>query len=103
MAVMRLVFRTEETRAIEHLGLEATFDLPFQHQPQKALLVCPPVALLFLVRLEHGVGRREQRLVHVLNASDLPEEVGEIVGLGEAGELRGVVQTDVDDLPHTGP
>lgn len=103
VAVMRLVFRAEETRALKHLRFEAMLDLPFRHQPQKALLVCPPIALFFLVRFEHRVGRREQRLVQVLNASDLSKEVGKIVRLGEARELRCVVQPDIDDLLDAGP
>lgn len=68
MAVMWLVLGAKEARAVEHLRFEALFDLTFFHQPQKALFVGAPIALFFLICLLHRIGRRQQRLVHILNA-----------------------------------
>ena len=41
-------------------------------------------------------------MVRVLDVPDLPEKIGEIVSLGEAGELRRVVQSHVHDLLDAG-
>jgi hypothetical protein len=49
VAVMRRVFRTKEAHAVEYVRLEALLNLTFRHQSEKALFVCAPVALLFLV------------------------------------------------------
>jgi hypothetical protein len=37
-----------------------------------------------------------------IECPDLPEEIGEIVSLGEAGELRRVVQSHVHDFLDAG-
>ena len=52
------------------------------------------------VRVEELLGGCEREFVDVLEVDELAQEVGEVVALGEAGELVGVVQTYVDDSAH---
>src|SRR5207248_5687707 len=42
--------------------------------------------------------RRQQRLVHVLYVTNLPEEISEIVSFCEAGKLGRIVKSRVDNL-----
>src|SRR5437879_1959016 len=51
---------------------------------------------------EQFLGGGKQRLVYVLGGADLAQEVGQIVALGETGELRDVVQTYVDQARDAG-
>ena len=102
MTVMRSGFRAKEASTIEHFWLEPTLDLALRHQLQEVLFIYPPIALFLLVSLQQGVGWRQQRLMHILNVSDLLEDIGEIIGLCEACKLRCVVQSHVDDLLYAG-
>ncbi|MOA44830.1 hypothetical protein D3C78_1671590 [compost metagenome] len=40
--------------------------------------------------------------MHIVDAADLFQEEGKIIGLGEAGKLRRVVQPDIDDRLDAG-
>lgn len=48
------------------------------------------------------IARRERRGGLVVDACNHTQEVGEVVALGEAGELVAVVQSHVDDLADGG-
>ena len=76
---------------------ELFLDLPLTHQAKEACLVLIPRHLLPLLELvEDVLGGSEQRRVLIIGSGDLAQEVREIVPLGEAGELRAVVEPDVE-------
>jgi hypothetical protein len=100
VAVMRLRLGAQETRSVEQLRLKTMLDSSFRHEVEKTRLVSRPLPLVLLVGLEHGVRRREQRLMHIRDPADPVEEIGEVIGLGKTGELRGIVQAHVDHLLH---
>src|SRR5262249_29257495 len=52
--------------------------------------------LPLLVAVEHLLRRRQQRFVAIVGAAELIEEEGQVLSLGEAGELRDIIQADVD-------
>ena len=74
---------------------DTLFDLALGHQRQKASLVVLPASLALPVGVEHDLCGREQWLVDVLGAAELAEEVCQIIALGEAGELRRIVQANI--------
>jgi hypothetical protein len=45
VAVMRRGLGAQQTRSVEHFGLETILDLPFRHQRHEPRLVSPPVSL----------------------------------------------------------
>ena len=102
VAVMRLRLGAQETRSVEQLRLETMLDSSFRHEVEKTRLVSRPLPLVLLVGLEHGVRRREQRLMHIRDPADPVEEIGEVIGLGKTGELRRIVQAHVHHLLHAG-
>ena len=102
VAVMRLRLGAQETRSVEQLRLETMLNSSFRHEVEKTRLVSRPLPLVLLVGLEHGVRRREQRLMHIRDPADPVEEIGEVIGLGKTGELRGIVQAHVHHLLHAG-
>ena len=102
VAVMRLRLGAQETRSVEQLRLKTMLDSSFRHEVEKTRLVSRPLPLVLLVGLEHGVRRREQRLMHIRDPADQGEEIGEVIGLGKTGELRRIVQAHVHHLLHAG-
>lgn len=61
-------FGAEEACPFEHVWFEARLDLSLGHQIHETPLIDTPVAFFLLESLKHGVGRRKQGLMHVLNA-----------------------------------
>ena len=86
VAVVRLRLGAQETRSVEQLRLETMLDSSFRHEVENS--VSRPLPLVLLVGLEHGVRRRQQRLMRIRDPADPVEEIGEVIGLGKTGELR---------------
>lgn len=87
---------TEQDRGdVEQVAIKPLLDTPLAHQIEETALVLLPAALLLAVCVEQRLCRRQQRLVEVLRAAELAQEVGEVLALGKARELRDVVEPDV--------
>src|ERR1700723_1164072 len=71
-------------------------DLPLRHEPEELVFVVLPSAFALLVCVEHVLSRSEQGLVLIGCSDKLSQEVRQIRCLGESGELRGVVEPDVE-------
>lgn len=72
------------------------FDLSVRHQLQKRILIDSPIPLVAFERFEDVICRRQKGLVDIFSSAKLPEKIGEVACLGEASQLRRVVQADVD-------
>lgn len=66
-------------------------------QSAKLSLVVAPVDFLFLVGVENFLGRGQFGLMDIFYARNFLEEVLDVLFLGETGQLRYVVQADVND------
>ena len=71
---------------------------PLFHQSHEPPFVLLPRTFPLFVAVENFLGGGQQRLVPVLCAADLANEESQIVALGEPGELRNVVEADVQQL-----
>jgi len=98
VAVVGLVLAAQKAAAVERF-LRHLLDAPLLHQGQEPPLVVGPSALLLLVEIEDVLGGSQRRPMLAAHATDGLGEIGEIVALGEAGQLRDVIQAHVDDLP----
>lgn len=97
MTMFRRGFAAEQDRRHrEQVAVERLLDFPVGDQGHEIALVLLPAPLLFLVGVEHLLRRGEERLVHVIGATQFAQEVLQIFALGEAGQLRDVVQPDVN-------
>lgn len=80
---------------VEEAAVEPFFDFALAHEGQEAPLVLLPIALALPVLIKKVLRGGEQWLVQVVGGAQLAQEVGEVVALGEAGELRDVVEADI--------
>jgi len=91
MTMVGLVLTTKEAGPIEDLRFELFLDLSASHEVAKIPLVGFPRSLLFFVRVEHILSGRKLGKMHVVNLSNLTQEIPEIVFLCKTRELRLVV------------
>lgn len=98
MAVMGRRLRTKQAGIFEQVRLQRCFDAPVAHQFEKEPFILPPIAFLFFIGGQDVVGRRQKRLVPVLDVRNLFQEIRQVPALGEARQLGRVVQPDVQEL-----
>jgi hypothetical protein len=92
VAMFRRFFAAQQNRGdLEQRPVHVALDFALAHQRQETALVFFPSASALLVAVEHLLGGGEQRLVYIFRFADLAEKELQIVFLGEAGQLRGVV------------
>jgi hypothetical protein len=99
VAVVGFFFTAEKAGGVQDFGVEVAFDFARGHEVEEAFFVVGPGGwhFAFFVGIEHFLGGGEDGEVEVLDVEDGVEEVGEVVFFGEAGELGGVVEADVDE------
>ena len=98
MATLRGGLAAQQHRGrVEEPAVELFLDLSFSNQREEAAFVLGPVASSLAAGFEDFISRREpRRLVAVACAADFGEEELQVVALGEAGKLRGLVKAEVD-------
>src|ERR1035441_1237970 len=79
------------------LFIESGLDVSGAHEGKKAFFVGIPAALALFISVEHFLRWREQGLMFISCAADLTQEVSQVRLLGEGGELRGVIQSYVEE------
>src|SRR5581483_2805925 len=100
VALVRLVLAAQERGGHrEERARDALLHLALRHESEEAALVVRPRGALLLVGIEELLRGRQERLVDVLGAADLAQEVAQVVLLREPGQLRDVVQPDVHEAP----
>src|SRR5262249_54788785 len=103
MAMFRRFFAAQQNGGdFEQGTVKVSFDFALLHQSEKAAFIFFPCAPALLVRVQHHVGRGQQRLMNVFRSANLAKEEFQIVSFGEASQLRGIVQTDVDESTNAG-
>ena len=88
MTMVGLVLAAKEAGLIEELRFELFFDLSASHEVAKSSLVGLPHSLLLFVCVEHFLSGCEFGQMHVVNLSNLMQEIPEIVFLRKARELE---------------
>ena len=96
VTVVWLVLATLETGVIEEFRWELFFDFAGGHQGAEGNFIGFPRPLPFLESVENVLGRRELGQMQVVDFAYFAQEVPEVVLLGEAGELRPVVEASID-------
>jgi hypothetical protein len=91
MTMVGLVLAAKEAGPIEELRFKLFLDLSASHEVAKSSLVSLPRSLLLFVCVEHVLSGCEFGKMHVVNLSNLTQEIPEIVFLRKARELRLVV------------
>jgi hypothetical protein len=104
VAVFGSSFAAQQNRdSLEQFLRYPLLNAALGHEPAKPHFVFCPRSLVLLVRVEQGLSRREKRLMHIVRAADPVEEIAEVVSLREAGELRHIVQSDINETCYTCP
>src|SRR6266542_2618540 len=94
-------FATQEhARRVEDRTVNAVLDTAFREQGTEARLVFVPGNTLLAVGGQHLSRGREEELVTVGRIGDSPEEESQVIAFSEGGQLRRVVETDVDKLTN---
>lgn len=101
MTVLRLRLTAKQDRALEHLLIERSVHTPFRQQFEEAALVVGPFDFLAAIGAQKLLCRCEQRLVQVVDRANLFEEVGKILALSKASQLRHVVHADVNQSAYS--
>jgi hypothetical protein len=102
VAVVGLLFAAEEAGSVEEFAGCKGFDGAGLHEVEETALVGGPVALELFVGVQYVLGGGEIRGVDVVDVADGAGEEAEVFLLGEAGELRDVIEADVDEAGRTG-
>jgi hypothetical protein len=82
--------------------VQIALNFPLSHERQELVLILFPLALAFLVSVEHLLGGSEQRDVDVFRLTNLPKKKCEVVSFGETSQLRGIVQANVQEPANSG-
>jgi hypothetical protein len=103
MAMLRSLFAAQKNGGdFEQSPVQIPLDFALAHERQELVLILSPLALAFLVSIEHLLGGSEQRDVNVFRLTDLPKKKCEIVSFGETSQLRGIVQANVEEPANAG-
>src|SRR5579871_474584 len=77
-------------------AVNTVLDLSFRHQCEELLFVVCPIALFFLVGVQHFLGRGQKRFMHVFRAANLSQKETKIVSLCKPRQLGNIVQSDIE-------
>src|SRR5690606_39264587 len=83
--------------ALDEFPRRRLLDLTFLHELEELRSELRPGLPVLSVRSHHLLGWSQLGGVDVFHTADRVQEVGQIVLLGESGELGDVVDPDVDD------
>lgn len=75
--------------------VDALLDAPLAHQGEKATLIRLPAPFLLLVFVQQILRRGKQRFMLVVRVTDHAQKVSKVVALGEASQLRRIVQANI--------
>jgi hypothetical protein len=87
MALHGLSLAAQEACLIQQFRGYFPFNLSCGEQCQKVPLVNRPASLVFLESVQDLLRRRQVRTMVIIDPSDCPEEMAEIIPLGETGQL----------------
>lgn len=98
MAALGSGFTAKEGRLAlaERCGIKAGRHTAVFHEVEERALVPTPGFSVLSVGVEHRLRRGQAQIVLVGRAENLPCEESQILAFGKAGELRHVVQSDVE-------
>jgi hypothetical protein len=102
VTVIRGLLATEETALMEDVFRESLLYFPKSDEFQEIALVGRPVAIL-AEGIEELLCWSEFGPVEVIGAADGFEKKAKIIPLGKPGELRNIIQADIDDTLNACP
>ncbi len=76
-------------------AVDALLDASLAHQGKKATFIRLPAPFLLLVLVKQILRRRKQRFMLVVRVTDHAQKVSKVVALGEASQLRRIVQANI--------
>src|SRR5438876_506093 len=68
---------------------------------KELLFICCPRTAMLLVIVQQFLRWREKWHVDVSHTTDLPDEIGKVLLLCEPGELRYIIETNINDARGT--
>ena len=102
MALVGLMLATKKASRVEYGGIEVILHPARRHEVEEARDVISPRQTVLFISLEKLRAGREQRDVLVLDTEDGRQEIFEVVALGEARDLAGVVESNVQHAADAG-
>ena len=96
MALVRFWLAAQEASFVNKLRRYKILDVAFSQQLAKLLLVAAPINVFLLVGVKDFLCRRQFWFVDVRYARNLFQEILEVLLFCKAGQLRYVIQTDVN-------
>lgn len=102
MALVRFWLAAQEASFVNKLRRYKILDVTFNQQLAKLPFVAAPINVFFLVGVKDFLCWRQFWFVDVRYACNLFQEILEVLFFCEAGQLRYVVQTDVNHGAYAG-
>jgi hypothetical protein len=103
MAMLRCLFAAQKNGGdFKQSPVQIALDFALSHKRQELVLIVLPLALAFLVSVEHLLGWSEQRDVDVFRLTDLSKKKCEIVSFGETSQLGRIVQANIEEAANAG-
>ena len=103
MALGGLFLAAQEACLMQQLRGNRRFSSSLGEQRQKVPLINRPASLALLESIQDLLCRRQIRTMVIIDPADRPEEIAEIIPLGETSQLGDIVQSDVDHPPDARP
>ena len=100
VTVIGLLLAAQQTSPIRDVPSQTRFDPPLTYQCTEVPFIRSPTPLVLLERVEEFLCRCEFGPMDVVDPAHFPQKKPQVILLREAGELRRVVEVNIDDALH---
>lgn len=101
MAMLRPLLATKQTSTVGRIARNGILDSSLYHERVKRLFVSHPASVVLFIGVEDFLRWGKFGNLDVVNGSNFIEKETEVVPFCEPGELRSVVEPNIDDAFHS--
>ena len=94
-------FAAQQACAAQFLSGDQLMGLTPLQQLQKPLFIFFPFNFLFLIAIQDLFGGGQKRFVPVIAITNGLQKIGKVIPFGKTGQLRNIVEPDIDKPFHT--
>ena len=101
MALGRFFLAAQKAGFMQQFQADILFGLSCGKERQKFLLVNLPSAFVLFEIVQNLLVWRQIGPVDVIHRTYRPEKIAKIIAFGKTGQLRNIVESDIDDTFHS--